>query len=165
MTTIEALAVEFEHETTTLRRHLERVPDDRFDWRPHRKSFSAGELASHLVECVGWTELIFGGDEYAFDPASFQPFAARSSSELLDAFDRKVANGRRALGAATPGDIDRPWRLKIRDRVRFERPKAIVFRDFTLSHLIHHRGQLSVYLRLLDVPVPGSYGPTADEQG
>jgi uncharacterized damage-inducible protein DinB len=165
MTTIEALAAEFEHETATLRRHLERVPEDRFDWRPHKKSFSAGELASHLVDCVGWTELIFGADEYVFDPASFQPFAARSSAELLDALDSKVANGRRALGAATHGDVDRPWRLKIGERVRFERPKAVVFRGFTLSHLIHHRGQLSVYLRLLEVPVPGSYGPSADEQG
>jgi uncharacterized damage-inducible protein DinB len=164
MTAIEALASEFEHETATLRRHLERVPGDRFDWRPHEKSFSAGELASHLVDCVGWTELIFGGDEYTLAPAAFEPFAARSSAELLDVFDRKLANGRRALGAAAPGDLDRPWRLKIGDRVRFERPKAIVFRDFTLSHLIHHRGQLSVYLRLLDVPVPGSYGPSADEQ-
>ena len=164
MTMLEALTSEFEHETGTLRKHLERVPEDRLDWRPHQKSFSARELASHLVECVGWTESIFGQDELAMDPSTFQPFIAASIPALLAAYDAKVAAGRRALSSATPAELDRPWRLKIRDRVRFERPKSVVFRDFTLSHLIHHRGQLSVYLRLLDVPVPGSYGPTADEK-
>jgi uncharacterized damage-inducible protein DinB len=84
---------------------------------------------------------------------------------LLAAFDDQVATGRRALAGATDADLLQPWRFKVRGRLYFERPREAVFRDFTLSHGIHHRGQLSVYLRLLGVPVPGSYGPTADEQG
>ena len=106
----------------------------------------------------------FGADELDFDPAVYQPFDAAGVDDLLRAFDLKVAEGRRALAAADAPALSAPWRMKIRGRVRFERSKADVFRDFTLSHVIHHRGQLSVYLRLLDVPVPGWYGPTADER-
>ena len=83
----------------------------------------------------------------------------------MKSFDEKVADGTRVLAEASDQDLVRPWRLKVMGRVRVEKPKAAMFREFTLSHVIHHRGQLSVYLRLLDVPVPGSYGPTADESG
>jgi uncharacterized damage-inducible protein DinB len=163
MTTIDSLAGEFAHEMQTTRRHLERVPQDRFDWRPHPKSFTLRDLASHIVECAGWAESIFSGDEVDMNPATYESFAASSVPDLLSAFDRNVAAGQRVLAAASDAETERPWRLKIKGRVRFERPKGAVLRDFTLSHVIHHRGQLSVYLRLLDVPVPGSYGPTADE--
>ena len=163
MTTVEALRSEFERETRATRRYLERVPGDRLEWRPHPKSFTAGDLASHIVECVRWTDAIFSGDEFNVDPASFAPYKAASVTELLATFDAEVARGVRVLAAVGDEAVSRPWRMKIRGAVRFERPKAAVFRDFTLSHLIHHRGQLSVYLRLLDVPVPGAYGPTADE--
>jgi uncharacterized damage-inducible protein DinB len=162
---IDSLIAEFAHEAKTTRRHLERLPSDKLDWRPHEKSFSAIELASHIVECVGWADSIFSKDEFDVDPAAFKSFTATSVADLLKTFDDKVADGQRALAGAADGDVMRPWRLKIMGRLRFEKPKAAVFRDFTLSHLIHHRGQLSVYLRLLNVPVPGSYGPTADEQG
>jgi uncharacterized damage-inducible protein DinB len=165
MTQIDAIASEFEHEAHTTRRHLERLPDDRLDWRPHQKSYTARELASHIVECVGWTGSIFGSDELDFTPATYQPFLASSVPELLKSFDEQVAEGTRVLAAARDEDLVRPWRLKVKGRVQVEKPKAAMFRDFTLSHVIHHRGQLSVYLRLLDVPVPGSYGPTADESG
>jgi uncharacterized damage-inducible protein DinB len=163
MTTAEALRSEFDRETRATRRYLERVPNDRLGWRPHRKSFTAGELASHIVECVRWTDVIFGYDEFNVDPATFAPYRAASAAELLDTFDADVARCVRVLATVGDGDVTRSWRMKIKGAVRFERQKAIVFRDFTLSHLIHHRGQLSVYLRLLDVPVPGAYGPTADE--
>jgi uncharacterized damage-inducible protein DinB len=159
------LLEEFDRETATTRRHLERLPDDRLDWQPHQKSFTARGLASHLVECVGWTESIWAADEHDFDPATYRPYQAASVDDLLKTFDGNVAAGRRALQAASDGSMEEPWRLKVKGRVRFERARADVFRDFTLSHLIHHRGQLTVYLRLLDVAVPGSYGPTADEQG
>ena len=164
MTLIESLRDEFEHETATTRRHLARVPDDRLDWRPHAKSYTARGLASHLVECVGWTTRIFGADEFDIDPTSYSPFSAASVADLLRGFDTTVDDGRRLLAVASEDDAARPWRLKIRGRQRFERTRAAAFRDFTLSHVIHHRGQLSVYLRLLEIPVPGSYGPTADEQ-
>jgi uncharacterized damage-inducible protein DinB len=163
MTTTESLAAEFAHEGRTTRKHLERLPEDKLDWRPHQKSFTARGLASHIVECASWVEAIFTKDEFNFDPATYKPFNASSVADLLQAFDSKVAAGSRVLSAVHEEDLQLPWRLKIMDRVRFEKPKAAVLRDFTLSHLIHHRGQLSVYLRLLDVPVPGSYGPSADD--
>ena len=163
MTTADALRSEFDRETRATRRYLERLPGDCLAWRPHRKSFTAGELASHIVECVRWTDAIFSGDEFNIDPAAFTPYLALSVPGLLDMFDADVARSVRVLAAIDDDAVSRPWRMKINGKVRFERPKAIVFRDFTLSHLIHHRGQLSVYLRLLDVPVPGAYGPTADE--
>jgi len=164
MTMIESLTMEFEHEAQTTRKHLERLPGDKLDWRPHEKSFTARGLASHIVSCVGWADSIFNRDELDMDPATYKPYQATSVADLLKTFDDKVADCKQALAAATDATITQPWRLKIMGRVRFEKPKAAVFRDFTLSHLIHHRGQLSVYLRLLDVPVPGSYGPSADER-
>lgn len=163
MTLIDLVIAEFEQETRTTRPHLERLPDDRLGWQPHPKSFTAGGLASHIVECVGWAEPIFSADEFDFDPAKYAPYAAMSVSDLLRTFDDRVARGTDALATVTEADLARPWRLMMRGRARLERPKATAFRDFTLSHLIHHRGQLSVYLRLLDVPVPRTYGPTADE--
>jgi len=157
----DSLAKEFEHEAQTTRKHLERLPGDKLAWRPHEKSFTAAALASHIVDCVGWAESIFSQDEFDFNPATYRPYLAASVADLLKAFDEKVAKGKQALAGTADASLPQPWRFKIMGKVRFERPRAEVFRDFTLSHLIHHRGQFSVYLRLLDVPVPGSYGPTA----
>ena len=155
----------FGREAATTRRFLERIPDQNLVWRPHPKSFTAGGLAGHLVECVGWAESVFGADELDFDPATYRPVEATSVSRLLEAFDAKVAAGRQAMATASDGDLSRLWRMMVRGKVHFERSKAAVFSDFTIDHVIHHRGQLSVYLRLLDVPVPGAYGPSADEGG
>ena len=163
MTTAAALLAEFTHEAAVTRTHLSRIPDQRLDWQPHRKSFTTRELASHIVECVRWASAIFGADEYDFDPADHRPYRAGTVEELLASFDRETAAGQQALRAASDATADGPWRLKVLGRVRLERSRADALRDFTLSHQIHHRGQLTVYLRLLDVPVPGSYGPTADE--
>jgi uncharacterized damage-inducible protein DinB len=163
MTLTESLRHEFEHEAQTTRRLLERLPDDKLDWQPHEKSFSARGLSSHIVECVGMTDPIFTQDELNFEPATYRPYEAASVDDLLKTFDDKVEAGQRALASVTDEDMTRPWQFKIMGKVRLEKSKVDVFRDFTLSHLIHHRGQLSVYLRLLDIPVPGCYGPTADE--
>jgi uncharacterized damage-inducible protein DinB len=163
VTTAAALRSEFDRETRSTRKYLERLADDHLAWRPHRKSFTAGELAAHIVECVRWTDAIFSGDEFNFDPATFTPYQAQSSMELLQTFDADVARGTRVLANADDDAAARPWLMRMKGTVRFERSKAEVFRDFTLSHLIHHRGQLSVYLRLLEISVPGAYGPTADE--
>jgi len=164
MKMIDFLITEFTHEAQTTRKHLERLPGDKLDWRPHEKSFTAGGLASHIVECVGWADSIFNKDEVDVDPATYKPYQATSVPGLLKAFDDKVADCKHVLAGVDDADLMKPWRLKMMGRVRFEKPKVAVFRDFTLSHVIHHRGQMSVYLRLLDVPVPGSYGPTADER-
>ncbi len=164
MTASDSLRQEFALEARTTRRHLERLPEDRLDWRPHEKSFTLIGLASHIVDCVGWFDAIFGGDMLDVDPADYKPFQAGSATELIEAFDRNAAACERALSNVADEALGESWRLEMLGRVRFEKPRAAVFRDFTLSHMIHHRGQLSVYLRLLDIPVPGSYGPTADEK-
>jgi uncharacterized damage-inducible protein DinB len=165
MTMIDSLIEEFEHEAQTTRKHLERLPGDKLEWRPHQKSFTAGGLAAHMIELVSWTEAILNQDEIDFDPATYEPYRAASVADLLKTFDDNVAKSKQALAGANDDTLKQPWSLKIMGRVLFEKPRAAVFRDFTLSHLIHHRGQFSVYLRLLGVPVPGSYGPSADEQG
>jgi len=164
MTRTHILIGEFTRETTTARKHLERLPGDQYGWRPHVKSFTAGELASHLVDCVRWVEPIFGADEFDMNPSAYKPFQAESMTTLLHTFDADVARAKQVMENAADTDAVQRWRFKIRGAVRFEKPREAVFRDMTLNHLVHHRGQMSVYLRLLDVPVPGSYGPTADDR-
>jgi len=163
MKLIDSLITEFDHEAQTTRKHLQRLPEDKLDWRPHQKSFTASGLASHITELVGWTEAIINQDGLDFDPATYKPYVAKSVADLLKTFDDNVAKSKQALAAATDDTLGQPWSFKIMGRVQFEKPKAAVIRDFALSHMIHHRGQFSVYLRLLDIPVPGSYGPSADE--
>jgi uncharacterized damage-inducible protein DinB len=159
-----SLGAEFANEARTTRRLLERLPPDRLGWRPHPKSFTAGELGAHLVDCVGWLDAICSHDEFDIDPSTFRSCQVTSLDAMLQAFDDKVAGGSQALAGLDEAALGRPWQLKLRGKVRVERARIDAVRDFTLSHMIHHRGQLSVYLRLLDVPVPGAYGPTADEQ-
>jgi uncharacterized damage-inducible protein DinB len=163
MTRVEILLLEFTHETATTRKHLERVPAGQFAWRPHHKSFTSGQLASHIVDCVRWVPRVFTADTFHVDPRTFKEFEAANLSELLAEFDRDVSEAKLAMAGAPDTSATGSWRLMINGKTRFEKPREAVFRDMTLSHLVHHRGQLSVYLRLLDVPVPGSYGPTADE--
>ena len=165
MAGIERLSAEFAHETKTTRTLLARLPADRLGWRPHPKSFTAGDLGAHIVDCIGWASPILTTAEYNVDPATFQPFRAASLEALLAGLDMAAAAGDAAFATATEASLQEPWRFLVRGRLRFERPREVVLRDFTLSHLAHHRGQFSVYLRLLDVPVPGAYGPSADEMG
>jgi uncharacterized damage-inducible protein DinB len=164
MTRVEYLLGEFAHEAATARKHIERLPASRFEWRPHKKSFTAGQLASHMVDCICWIEPVFGADELDFDEGTFKPFSASSPAALLETFDREVARGQNVMAHASDTSATELWRLKLRGKVWFEKPREAVFRNMTLSHLVHHRGQFSVYLRLLDVAVPGSYGPTADDR-
>jgi uncharacterized damage-inducible protein DinB len=164
MTRIDSLLAEFAHETETARKHLARLPPDRFEWRPHTKSFTAGQLASHMVDCIRWIEPTFGADELDMDPSAYKPFRATSVAALLETFDGEVAKAKQVMASSADTGATQPWRLKMRGKVWFEKPREAVFRDMTLSHLVHHRGQFSVYLRLLEVPVPGSYGPTADDR-
>lgn len=164
MSTIDSLLAEFEHEAETTRKHLQRLPEDKLDWRPHQKSMTAIGLAAHITEMMGWVEAILHQDGLDFDPATYKPYQPTSLAELLTTFEDNIAKGKQALARATEDTLAQPWSFKIMGQVHFEKPKADVFRDFALSHIIHHRGQFSVYLRLLDIPVPGSYGPSADEQ-
>jgi uncharacterized damage-inducible protein DinB len=158
-----SLRAELERETGTTRRRLERIPADRFDWRPHPTSTTVGALASHLVSCLGFVEPIATRDELDFDPAAHRTPPAPDPASLLAAFDATAARAIDALRGLDEARLDQPWRFRIMGRLRFEKRRGEALRDMALSHLVHHRGQLSVYLRLLDVAVPPTYGPTADE--
>jgi uncharacterized damage-inducible protein DinB len=163
MTWIDSLLAEFARETATARKHLERLPPGQFEWRPHTKSYTAGQLGSHIVDCIRWIEPIFGADELDMDPRNYRPCDDKSIAGLLETFDGEVTKAKQVMASTLDTSATQSWRLKIDGKVWFEKPREAVLRDMTLSHLVHHRGQFSVYLRLLDVPVPGSYGPTADE--
>ena len=166
MNAVQSLAKELQQEAAKTRKFLERLPADRLDWRPHPKSETLGRLGAHLVQCIGWTESIFAGPELDFDPATAKRAPHDSVPGLLESFDETVTGALAALAAASEADLDGTWGLKFKGRSIFaDRRRRLVMRDFVLSHLVHHRGQLSVYLRLLDVPVPGVYGPSADEKG
>lgn len=162
MAIAETLLPEFDHEMTTTRKLLERVPEDKFDWKPHAKSFSLGELATHLANVPSWggetlnkSELDIGGTP--------RLTAHPSKAEMLATFDKNATATRAALTGRSDAEFMASWALKREGKTLFSMPKAVVWRSFVVNHVIHHRGQLSVYLRLLDVPVPSIYGPSADE--
>jgi len=164
MPMVDALLPEFDHEMTMTRRLLERVPDDQLAWKPHAKSMSIGGLATHLSNLPWWGQVTLNDTE--FDLATFPNQAEPGSrAQILDAFDRNVTATRAALTGKSDAELMAPWALKRAGQTIFSLPKASVWRSFVLSHVIHHRGQLSVYLRLLNVPVPSIYGPSADEGG
>jgi uncharacterized damage-inducible protein DinB len=162
MPLVDALLPEFDHEMTTTRKLLERLPDDRFAWQPHQKSMALGHLAAHLANLPWWGEMTLTQSD--FDTAASPPPAeVHSRAEVLERFDRNAARTRAALAEKSDAELMAMWSLKRAGQTIFSMPKAAVWRSFVLSHVIHHRGQLSVYLRLLDVPVPSIYGPSADE--
>jgi uncharacterized damage-inducible protein DinB len=162
MSMVDALLPEFDHEMTTTRKVLERVPEDKIDWKPHPKSYSLGELAQHVATNPLWGLMTLTQSE--LDLGGFtRPPQVRTRTELLAMFDRHVAETRAALVGKTDGELLVPWTLKNNRHTVFSMPKASVWRSFVLSHGIHHRGQLSVYLRLQNVPIPSMYGPSADE--
>ena len=162
MPMVDALLPEFDHEMTTTRKVLERVPEDKFAWKPHAKSFSLGALAAHVATLPTWGEETLTRSE--IDIAGGQPpVAPPSKTELMATFDKNVAATRSALAGKTDAELLATWTLKRHSKAIFSMPKTAVLRSFVLSHLIHHRGQLCVYLRLLDVSVPSIYGPSADE--
>ena len=152
---------EFDEEMKTTRRVIERVPDGNPGWKPHPKSFSVAHLGQLLALMPGWIGQTLTSTE--LDLAEGSGYSNEKTSTLLETFDANVRRSREAIAAAKPSDYDVPWSLKMRGNVIFTMPRGEVVRQH-ISHLSHHRGQMSVYLRLLDVPVPSIYGPTADEQ-
>jgi uncharacterized damage-inducible protein DinB len=158
---------EFDHEMKVTRSLLDRVPEDRANWQPHKKSMTMGELAIHLPSLVGWVPAIIGQGELNMNPPGGPPYAPSkftTSAELLSTFDKAVDAARRALAAAEDAALMVPWSLKTGEHTIFTMPRVAVLRGFIVNHIIHHRGQLSVYLRLNDIPVPDIYGPTADSK-
>ena len=161
MTISETLLPEFDQEMASTRRVLERVPDDKPEWKPHPKSFSVAHLAQLLASLSGWIGQALTNTE--LDLASGGGYSNEKTQSLLKIFDDNVRKSREAIVNATDADYSVPWSLKMGVNVLFTAPRAVIVRQH-ISHLSHHRGQMTVYLRLLDVPVPSIYGPTADEK-
>jgi uncharacterized damage-inducible protein DinB len=168
MPIVDSLLPEFDHEMANTRRVLERVPNDRLDWRPHSKSFAMGALATHVAQLPQWVVETMNRTELDLAPGG-QPAPkteeAKSAAELLERFDGHVAAARAALVKASDADLFVTWTLLQNGQKILAMPRAAVLRGFVMNHLIHHRAQLGLYLRLNDVPVPGLYGPSADETG
>jgi uncharacterized damage-inducible protein DinB len=154
---------EFDFEMAAARKTLERMPEDKFDWAPHQKSTKLGRLGQHLAEIPGWTKETVEKDSIDF--AGFQPPPVpKTRAEILSQFDKNVAAARAALvSASNDADWMKPWSLKNGETVIFTLPKVAVMRTFVLNHVVHHRAQMGVYLRLNNVAVPSIYGPSADE--
>ena len=166
MAIMDALLPEYDHEMATTRRLLDRVPESEFAWKPHQKSMTLGELSGHLANLPRWCSAVL--DLTAFDLATAgddaRPTIATSRDGLLKDFDSKVSAARASLVKRTDAEMLASWTLKSGTHDIFTIPRISAIRSFVLNHSIHHRGQLSVYLRLKDVPLPAIYGPTADEQ-
>jgi uncharacterized damage-inducible protein DinB len=156
---------EFDHEMGTTRRLLERVPEADLAWKPHEKSFALGHLAGHIANIPTWAEIALDGTSFdlATDGADKRPGPPSTVAELLQRFDANVKKARAKIDEQTDPALFVPWTLKHGGHEVFTIPRLAVLRSFVMNHLIHHRGQLSVYLRLRDVPLPSIYGPTADE--
>lgn len=151
---------EFDQEMATTRRCIERVPTEKGKWKPHEKSFPLGHLAQLVSAMPGWITNVLTED--ALDMDGYPGYSYETTETLLEQFDAHVAAAREAIRATKDEDLDANWSLRNGEQVFMTLPRGVVARQ-TLNHLVHHRGQLTVYLRLIDVPVPSIYGPTADE--
>lgn len=163
MTRSEVILMEFEREADKTRKMLERVPLEKADWKPHEKSYTLGRLASHVAEIPSWAVVTLNQDELDFSKMDYKPQVAETTEELLKIFDEKRSEAAEAIKNATDEVMMSDWTLRDGDTIYFTAPKIGVLRDFVLNHVIHHRAQLGVYLRMNDVPVPQTFGPTADE--
>jgi uncharacterized damage-inducible protein DinB len=162
----EMLLPEFDQEMAKTRTSLERVPDDKFDWKPHTKSMSVRQLAVHLATIPGWGAEVFDKTSLDVAPVGAPPYKppdVNSRKDLLDVFDSSVSKARQALQSAGDPLFMEKWTLLAGGKTIFSMPRIAVFRGMIMNHMIHHRAQLGVYLRLNDLPVPAIYGPSADE--
>jgi len=166
MTFSQAILPEFDQEMTHTRKTLERVPEDKYDWKPHPKSMTMMRLAGHLAQLPHWAVETIRREELDVMPPGSEPpkpFLAASNDALLAEFDKNVAEARGLLANVTDEEIAKPWSLLVGGKAVMTMPRAAVIRGVVMNHMIHHRAQLGVYLRLNDVAVPGMYGPSADE--
>jgi uncharacterized damage-inducible protein DinB len=165
MATKDAFIAELKHETSLTKKMLEKVPLDKKDWKPHEKSMTVGRLATHVAEITHWISDIRHIDDFDFmKDFNFKPHTAASMEELLQIFQTNLDKAIDDLSAMSEEDFNKNWTVRRGEQVMFSIPKKVAIRSWAFSHMIHHRGQLSVFLRLLDVPVPGMYGPSADEK-
>ena len=158
-----ALIAELENEGATTRKILERIPPETFGWKPHEKSMSMSVLASHVAEMHGWTVSTVKDNEIDFAKFDYKPFEPKTTEDLVQHFEKNYNSAIEALQGASDEIWSEPWSLKNGDVTYFTMPKIAVMRSMVLNHIVHHRGQLSVYLRENNIPVPAMYGPSADE--
>lgn len=166
MSYAQTILPEFDQEMASTRKVLQRVPDDKFDWRPHPRSNTIGWNANHIAELPGWAVSALTQPDFDFAPAGgerYQSPKLKSSRELVELFDRNVASVRKAIEAVRDEDMGQTWSLLAGGKPIFTMPRSAVMRSFVMNHMIHHRAILCVYLRMNDIPIPGMYGPSGDE--
>ncbi len=163
MTISELMLPEFDQESASTRKVLALVPDDKFDYKPHEKSMTLGRLAGHVAEMTGWISYVLTSEELNIK-ADERPCELKSRAALLEAFDKFVVAARKDLAAATDQQMAVNWTLLFEGQKIFTMTRAACIRTMCLNHTVHHRSQLAVYLRLLDIPIPGMYGPSADDK-
>ena len=164
MEIIPMLLKEMEQEAQTTRKMLSRVPNDKYDWQPHKKSMTIRSLATHIAELPTWVSMTLTTDELDFAKNPYTPTVINNTKELLDLFEKSLEDGKTRLEKGTEDELLQNWTLRNGDQIYSVSTKAEIIR-MTYCQIVHHRAQLGVFLRLLNVPIPGSYGPSADETG
>jgi uncharacterized damage-inducible protein DinB len=162
MSMIEMFKKELDRESIITRKMLERIPDDKYDWQPHPKSMTVRQLSTHIAELPTWITMALTTDELDFAKEPYNPPAVNNTKDLMKLFEDSLANGFTELKADNESKMSEPWTLRSGDEIYSTEPKADVLR-MTMNQVTHHRAQLGVFLRLLNVPIPGSYGPSADD--
>jgi uncharacterized damage-inducible protein DinB len=164
MEIIPMLLKEMEQEAQTTRKMLGRIPDDKYDWQPHKKSMTIRQLGAHIAELPGWVSTTLTTDELDFAANPYEQVLINKTAELLELFEKSFADGKAHLSETNENELMRNWTLRNGDQIYSVSTKAEIIR-MSFCQIVHHRAQLGVFLRLLDVPIPGSYGPSADETG
>lgn len=162
MTRLSLFKNELAKEATATRKMLAAIPNDKYDWKPHPKSMNIRQLSTHIAELPTWPGMVLNTTELDFATMDYKPSAINSTADLLKLFEANLADGLSQLENGREETLDEPWTLRNAEKIYSTEPKADVIR-MSISQIIHHRAQLGVFLRLLDVPIPGSYGPSADE--
>lgn len=162
MNIIPVLIKEMEQEAVTTRKMLSRIPDDKYDWKPHEKSMSVRQLATHIAELPGWVSMVLHTTELDFETNPYNPEKIDNTEQLLAYFEKILAQGLADLKNATEDDLLPEWTLRMGATILSKDPRLDVLR-MAYCQIVHHRAQLGVYLRLLNIPIPGSYGPSADD--
>ncbi|MBN1866716.1 DinB family protein [Candidatus Sumerlaeota bacterium] len=164
MKIIDSMIEEVKQESANTRKALERIPEDKMDWRPDPKSMSFAQLGTHIAGNLTWVEKILDHDEFVIDPGSYKPTIDSTRDEILKRFDDAFALAIEKMQGRSDEEMMNLWTFKSGEQTIFQLPKAVALRAMIFSHAIHHRGQLTVYLRLNGIPVPAIYGPSADEK-
>jgi len=162
MNIIKSLLKEMEQEAGTTRKMLQLIPDDKYDWKPHAKSMTIRSLATHIAELPTWVPMVLNTSELDFASSPYSPVAINDTAALIEHFEKSLAEGKAGIEKATEEDLEPNWTLRNGEEIYSVSTKAEVIR-MTYCQIVHHRAQMGVYLRLLDIPIPGSYGPSADD--